>query len=62
MENTQISVGGSSGVSTGQDLLLTAYARAVKRLLMADGETGALGSEWFRDVNNRNVRFLVDGS
>ena len=29
---------------------------------MADGETGALGSEWFCDRNNRNVRFLVDGS
>ena len=62
VENTQISVGGSSGVSTRQDLLLTAYARADKRLMMADGETGALGSEWFRDVSSRNVRFLVDGS
>ena len=62
VENTQISVAGSSGASTRQDLLLTAYARADKRLMTPDGETGTLGSEWFRDVNSKNVRFLVDGS
>jgi hypothetical protein len=63
VENTQISMGGSSsGNSTRQNLLLTAYARADKRLMMPDGETKELGSEWFRDVNSKNVRFLVDGS
>ena len=59
VENTQISVPGSS---TKQDLLLTAYARADKRLMTPDGVTGTLGSEWFRDVNSKNIRFLVDGS
>ncbi len=62
VENTQISVAGSSGASTKQDLLLTAYARADKRLMTPDGGTSPLGSEWFRDVNSKNVRFLVDGS
>ena len=62
VENTQISVGGASGAGTRQDLLLTAYARADKRLMSPDDDSTTLGSEWFRDVNSKNVRFLVDGS
>ncbi len=59
VENTQISV---AGTNAQQDMLLTAYTRADKRLMTTDRETGTLGSEWFRDVNSQRVRFLVDGS
>ncbi|WP_071991433.1 hypothetical protein [Synechococcus sp. CC9616] len=62
VENTQITVAGSNNSKTSQPLMLTAYARADKRLMAPGQNNVSLGSEWFRDVNSKNVRFLVDGS
>ncbi|AII44104.1 hypothetical protein KR100_12160 [Synechococcus sp. KORDI-100] len=62
VENTQITVASSTDSKNSQPLMLTAYARADKRLMTPGENTTTLGSEWFRDVNSKNVRFLVDGS
>lgn len=62
VDNTQITVASSSDSNNSQPLMLTAYARADKRLMTPGDSTASLGSEWFRDVNSQNVRFLVDGS
>lgn len=62
VNNTQIATAGFSGKGSRQDLLLTAYARADKRLMTPDQDGETLSSEWFRDVNSKKVRFLVDGS
>ena len=62
VKNTEIATSGFSGEGSRQNLLLTAYARADKRLMTPDQDGQTLSSEWFRDVNSQKVRFLVDGS
>lgn len=62
VESTTIKVAGSSESGSQEALKLTAYARADKRLITSDDSESNLGGDWFRDVNSKHVRFLVDGS
>lgn len=60
--NSSVSVSSSSKESGKQTLELTAYTRADKRLVMSDKSSNSLEGNWFRDVNSKRIRFLVDGS
>ena len=60
--STNINIAGSSDSGSRQPLSLTAYARADKRLITSEDDGSSLGGDWFRDVNSKYVRFLVDGS
>ena len=62
VDSTTINVSGSSESGSQEALTLTAYARADKRLVTSDESASTLGGDWFRDVNSKHVRFLVDGS
>ena len=62
VNSTTINVAGSSESGSQEALTLTAYARADKRLITSDESARTLGGDWFRDVNSKHVRFLVDGS
>ncbi len=62
VENSLVEVLSASRSISSQPLLLTAFARADKRPIEADGVGGVIGGDWFRNVTSSKVRFLVDGS
>ena len=62
VKRTMVNVAGLSESGSQEPLMLTAYTRADKNLITSEDGGTSLDSKWFRDVNSRYVRFLVDGS
>ena len=62
VKSTMVNVAGLSESGSQEPLMLTAYTRADKNLITSEDGGTSLDSKWFRDVNSRYVRFLVDGS